>query len=52
VLSPRTLRRDLDELIQLGIVVQVDGEYRANATILRMQVPQQGRSSVKFGGVA
>lgn len=50
VLSPRTLRRDLDELIQMGIVVQVDGRYRANVTILRMQVPQRRRSSVKFGG--
>lgn len=50
VLSPRTLRRDLDELIQMGIVVQVDGKYRANTAILRMQVPQRRRSSVKFGG--
>ncbi|HMU62637.1 MAG TPA: Fic family protein [Gemmatimonadales bacterium] len=50
VLSPRTLRRDLDELIQMGIVVQVDGKYRANGAILRMQVPQRRRSSVKFGG--
>ncbi len=49
-LSARTLRRDLEELIQLGIAVRIEERYRANTTILRQQVPQRRRSSVKFGG--
>lgn len=51
-LSARTRQRDLDELIKMGIVVRIDDKYRANSTILNLQVPQRRRSSVKFGGAA
>ena len=49
-LSERTLRRDLEELVDMGIVIRVEGRYRANTAILRQQVPQRRRGSVRFEG--
>jgi Fic family protein len=49
-LSDRTLRRDLDELIEMRIVLRVGGRYRTNTRLLRQQVPQRRRGSVVFGG--
>lgn len=49
-LSPRTLHRDLEELIAMKIILQVDGQYQTNTAVLKMQVPQRRRSSVRFGG--
>lgn len=49
-LSARTLRRDLDQLIAMGIVLRVEGRYRTNTTLLKQQIPQRRRGSVRFGG--
>lgn len=49
-LSARTLRRDLDELIAMGIALRTEGMYRANTALLSLQVPQRRRRSVRFGG--
>jgi Fic family protein len=49
-LSSRTLRRDLDELVAMDIVVAVEGRFRANTILLRKQVPQRRPTAVKYGG--
>lgn len=49
-LSPRTLKRDLEELLVLEILIRIDDRFRANTGLLKGQVPQRRQSIVRFGG--
>jgi len=40
-LSERTLRRDLEMLVEMGLLVQIEDKFIANTTVLQSQVPQQ-----------
>jgi len=49
-LSSRTLRRDLEELAGMDLVVGVESRFRANTVLLRKQVPQRRPPASKFAG--
>lgn len=42
-LSERTIKRDIDVLIELGIVVDAQGKFLANTSAMRAQVAQRSR---------
>lgn len=42
-LSERTVRRDLDVLLEMELLENVDGGYRAHAAALRLQMPRRLR---------